>query len=177
MPFDHLWAAWRSAYVGQVIESREGTSAAGDQGAASSLFADLLAQTGDDRDLGIVHRGESCFVLLNRFPYTAGSSMVIPNRVVADLEDLDDTEHAELWSMVRTTVAATKAGLGPDACNVGANLGQAAGGSLSSHLHVHVVPRWLGDANFMTTVGDVRTLPIGLDEAWDRLRAAWPDAG
>jgi len=139
------------------------------------LFEQILASAGEDRELGVVHRGPSCFVLLNRFPYTAGATMVLPNRAVADLESLEPNEFDELWWLVRTTVSATKAALRPDACNVGINLGVAAGGSLSEHLHVHVVPRWVGDANFMTSVAETRTLPIALTDAWDRLRMAWPE--
>lgn len=173
MALDHLWAAWRSAYVGAVVDSRT-VVPAGDADDGRSLFERIFRAPGDDRTKLVVHVGPTCFVLLNRFPYTSGALMVLPQRAVADLEDLTAEEHAELWDTVRTAVVAVKAAFGPDACNVGVNLGEAAGGSQSDHLHVHVVPRWVGDANFMTAVAETRTLPIGLPEAWDRLRAVWP---
>jgi ATP adenylyltransferase len=100
--------------------------------------------------------------------------MVLPKRAVADLEDLTPAEHDELWATVRDAVTALKAGLSCDAVNVGLNLGAGAGGSQSDHLHVHCVPRWQGDANFISVTAETRVLPISLTEARDRLRAAWP---
>jgi ATP adenylyltransferase len=100
--------------------------------------------------------------------------MVLPQRAVAELEDLTDTEHIELWSAVRAAVVALKAAFSCDAVNVGVNLGAAAGGSQSDHLHVHCVPRWEGDANFIAVAAETRVLPISLGEAAERLRAAWP---
>ena len=174
MPLEHLWATWRSAYVGRVVDSR--TLPTADEAAGRTLFERVLAEGAVEGDeaAGIVHRGPTCFVLLNRFPYTAGHLMVLPNRAVAGLEELTADEHTELWATVRDAVVASKAGLGCDAVNVGLNLGEAAGGSQSDHLHVHCVPRWLGDANFISVTAETRVLPIGLGEARERLRAAWP---
>jgi len=175
VPVDHLWATWRSAYVQGGSDRAQAVAPEGD---GRSLFERILAAgadgSADDRDLGLVVRGQACFVLLNRFPYTSGHLMVLPNRAVADLEALTPEEHQELWALVRDAVVALKAGFGCDAINVGVNLGQAAGGSQSDHLHVHCVPRWTGDANFMTVAAETRVLPVPLDEAFDRLRAAWP---
>jgi ATP adenylyltransferase len=173
VPLDHLWATWRSAYVGRVADSRT-LDQDGAEGA--TLFERILAAAGAEGDeaAGILHRGATCFVLLNRFPYTSGHLMVLPNRAVAALEDLDDEEFAELWAAVRSAVVALKSGLGCDAVNVGLNLGEAAGGSQSDHLHVHCVPRWTGDANFVSVAAETRVLPISLDEVGQRLRAAWP---
>ena len=169
MPLDHLWATWRSAYV-QGGSDRPGLPPAG----SGSLFERILAADAPEVDTGIVHRGGRCFVLLNRFPYTSGHLMVLPNRAVPDLEALEDDEHDELWRLVRDSVVALKAALGCEAVNVGVNLGVAAGGSQSDHLHVHCVPRWTGDANFMTVAAETRVLPVPLDEAWRRLREVWP---
>lgn len=171
MPLDHLWATWRSAYV-QGGSDRPGVA---DDGDGRSLFERILAAPATDRELGVVRRGGTCFVLLNRFPYTSGHLMVLPNRAVADLEALHAAEHAELWALVRDAVVAVRSGLGCEAVNIGVNLGAAAGGSQSDHLHVHVVPRWTGDANFMTVAAETRVLPVPLDEAHDRLTAAWPE--
>ncbi len=171
MPLDHLWATWRSAYVGGIADSRSLPESDG-----LSLFERILAAEGDDDDKGIVHRGRHCFVILNRFPYTSGHTMVLPNRAVADLEHLDPEEFDELWALVRDVVVASREGLRCEALNVGVNLGEAAGGSQSDHLHVHVVPRWTGDANFVSVAAETRVLPLSLDEAAGRLRAAWPRA-
>ncbi len=187
MPYDHLWATWRSDYVRGVTDTRVPAAGPGGEGAPEvdvpgrSLFERILAEAGDgsgdaDREAGIVVRGERCFVLLNRFPYTSGHLMVLPNRAESDLEGLDAAEYAELWELVRSAVAAQRRGLGCEAVNVGLNLGLAAGGSQSDHLHVHCVPRWVGDANFMSVTADTRVLPVSLDEAWSRLRSVWEPA-
>jgi ATP adenylyltransferase len=169
---EHLWATWRSDYVRSA-----GTGPSVDDAGVGSLFERILGSgEPDDRTL-IVRRGPTCFVLLNRFPYTSGHLMVLPYRAVADLSLLDPDEHSELWATVRTAVAALRVAFDCDAVNVGLNLGRAAGGSQSDHLHVHCVPRWEGDANFMTVAAGTRVLPVSLEEAWSRLRDAWPAAG
>ena len=173
MALDHLWSTWRSNYVAGVSDSRS-MNASGGPDDDGTLFERILRAPGADRDKLIVHRGPTCFVLLNRFPYTSGALMVLPNRGVAELESLSDIEHLELWETVRRAVVVLKAEFRPDGCNVGVNLGEAAGGSQSDHLHVHVVPRWIGDANFMTAAAETRTLPISLPEAWTRLVSRWP---
>ncbi len=172
MPLDHLWATWRSNYIAGVAEGRRGGPSGPDGG--GSLFEAILAAEGTDEDKHIVRRGAETFVLLNRFPYTAGHLMVLPLRAVAGLDELSTGEFDELWSTVRDAVVALRDGLGCDAVNVGLNLGEAAGGSQSDHLHVHCVPRWQGDANFMAVAAETRVLPISLDEACRRVRAAWP---
>lgn len=172
MALEQLWATWRSEYVRSVPEGRAGSAVDADDG--RSLFERILDSGEPDAVTHVVRRGPTCFVLLNRFPYTAGHLMVLPNRAVPDLEDLTAAEHDELWATVRDAVVALKAALRCDAVNVGLNLGVAAGGSQSDHLHVHCVPRWTGDANFMTVAGGTRVLPVSLDEAWAALREAWP---
>ena len=174
MPLDHLWATWRSAYVGNVVDSR--TIPSEQEAGGRSLFERILAGADEEGDeaAGVLWRGPTCFALLNLYPYTAGHLMVLPQRAVADLEDLTADEHAELWEAVRDAVVALKASLRCDAVNVGLNLGAAAGGSQSDHLHVHCVPRWEGDANFISVAAETRVLPISLAEAAERIRAAWP---
>ncbi len=112
--------------------------------------------------------------LLNAYPYTSGHLMVLPVRHVADLEDLDDQEGREMWESLRSAVVAVKAAYGPGGINVGANLGRAAGAGIPGHLHLHVVPRWGGDTNFMTSVADARVLPEALSTSAAKLRSAWP---
>ena len=176
MPLEHLWSTWRSNYVRGVADSRTNVPA-GEPDDGRSLFERILAAEVPDAETHIVRRGERCFVLLNRFPYTVGHLMVLPNRAVAHLEELGDDEHDEMWALVRDAVVALKAAFACDAVNVGVNLGAAAGGSQADHLHVHCVPRWVGDANFMSVAGETRVLPVSLDEAWERLRDGWPRRG
>ncbi|MCS5672882.1 MAG: HIT domain-containing protein [Acidimicrobiales bacterium] len=140
----------------------------------STLF-EAIEQSGlDDSETFIVHRGETCFVLLNAYPYTSGHMMVLPRRAVATLDGLDAAEHEELWATVRDAVAAVEFAFSPGGVNVGLNLGPAAGAGVPGHLHVHVVPRWSGDTNFTTTTADLRVLPEALGDSWQRLREAWP---
>jgi ATP adenylyltransferase len=174
MPLDHLWATWRSAYVRKVVDTRLLPSP--EEADGRTLFERILAGADEEGDLaaGILHRGATCFAILNAFPYTAGHLMVLPKRAVADLEALTAEEHDELWAMVRDAVVALKAALQCDAVNVGLNLGPAAGGSQSDHLHVHCVPRWQGDANFIGVTAETRVLPLSLPEVGERIRVAWP---
>ena len=140
----------------------------------ATLF-EAIEQSGlDDSETFIVHRGETCFVLLNAYPYTSGHMMVLPRRAVATLDGLDAAEHEELWATVRDAVAAVESAFSPGGVNVGLNLGPAAGAGVPGHLHVHVVPRWSGDTNFTTTTADLRVLPEALGDSWRRLREAWP---
>jgi ATP adenylyltransferase len=166
--FDQLWNGWRNEYV--TGQADDGRVPAG----AGSVFARILASGLPDDETHIVHRGPTCFAILNAFPYTAGHTMVLPYRQVGNLEDLTGEEAAELWATVTATVQAVKAAYHPEALNVGINLGRAAGGSISEHLHVHVVPRWVGDGNFMLTTALTRTIPETLDASAMKLRAAWP---
>lgn len=131
------------------------------------------APAGGEDDL-VVARGESVYAVLNLYPYNPGHLMVLPYRHVADYADLDDAETAELASFTKSALRTIRAVSRPHAFNVGLNLGGPAGGSLSEHLHQHVVPRWSGDANFMTVVAGTKTLPQLLGDTRDLLAAAWP---
>ena len=112
--------------------------------------------------------------LLNAYPYTSGHLLVVPRRAVAALAELTEDEHAALWSTVRDAVTAVEAAYSPGGVNVGLNQGAAAGAGVPGHLHVHVLPRWSGDTNFMTATADTRVLPEALGETWRRLVEAWP---
>ena len=168
MPLSHLWATWRANYVTSSVESRSDAPADG-----RTLFERILAADGTDDEKHLLYRGRTCFVLLNKFPYTSGHLLVLPNRGVADLEALTADEHTELWTLVRSSVVALKAAFRCDAVNVGVNLGAAAGGSQSDHLHVHCVPRWTGDANFIGVAAETRVLPVSLDDALASLRVVF----
>ena len=157
---EHLWAPWRLAYV-QGAGTEEGcvfcAEAAGELG-ESSL---------------VVHRGELAFVLLNKFPYSSGHLMVAPIRHTPDLGELEEAESAEIHRLTVQAIAALTAIYGPEGFNVGWNLGAAAGGSISEHLHEHVVPRWGGDTNFMPVLADVKVVPEHIQATRARLREAW----
>jgi ATP adenylyltransferase len=123
-----------------------------------------------DEELYVVARGETAFVILNTFPYNTGHLMVAPNRHVGELDDLAHEEVDEIWSWTRRTVAAHRESSGPDGFNIGINLGEAAGAGVPGHFHLHVVPRWGGDTNFMPVLGDAKVLPEMLAQTYHRLK-------
>ena len=139
-----------------------------------TLFEAIEASGLRDEETFVVHRGSKCLALLNAYPYTSGHLLVVPRRAVAALAELTEDEHAALWSTVRDAVAAVEAAYLPGGVNVGLNQGAAAGAGVPSHLHVHVLPRWSGDTNFMTATADTRVLPEALGETWRRLVEVWP---
>jgi ATP adenylyltransferase len=167
----HLWAGWRSTYINAITQPDDRSLAPDLTG---SLFERILRMPDDEAF--VVHRGATCSVLLNAFPYTSGHVLVLPNRAVADLEQLDPSELGELASLTRDAVVAIKAAYRCEGVNVGMNLGTAGGAGVPDHLHAHVLPRWSGDTNFMTSVALARVLPEPLDETWRKLRAAWARA-
>lgn len=166
---EHLWNGWRSAYVQQWSENAGSTTAP----TLGSVFTQILNSGLTDDESHIVHRGTTCFVIMNAFPYASGHLLILPYREVAHLEDLSGEETQELWATVTAGVQAVKAVYQPQGLNVGINLGPPAGGSVSQHVHVHVVPRWIGDANFMTAVANTRTLPEAIKVSAHRIRTAW----
>ena len=132
----------------------------------------MAAEDRDEERL-IVHRGEHNFVVLNRFPYTSGHVMVVPYRHVPDLSGLDEPAASELMALTRASERHLRAVYRPDGLNLGMNIGESAGAGIAGHIHMHVLPRWAGDANFMTTVGQTRVLPEDLNVTWRRLREAF----
>lgn len=168
---EHLWAGWRIPYIESGAVSH-GDGVAIPEG--HTLFEAILSSGLPDDESYILWRGETCFAVLNAYPYTSGHLMVLPKRGVPDLEDLTEEEHVELWAGVRRAVVAVKAAYSPQGVNVGVNLGPGAGAGVPDHVHVHVLPRWHGDTNFMTSVADTRVMPEALIDSWRRLRDAWP---
>lgn len=169
-----VWAGWRLAPMkGEAVDGMPAVRPLR-PAPGLSLFETIEQSDLPDSETYVVWRGARTFALLNVFPYNPGHLMVLPRRAVPELEDLEDDEHAELWDVVRDAVRAVRTAFQPDGVNVGINLGRAGGGSQPEHLHVHVVPRWASDTNFMTTVAEVRVLPQALPDAWARLRSAWP---
>lgn len=167
---ERLWTPYRMAYI---REASAPTAEDGAEGGPICPFCRIPSLS--DTDGLVVHRGRSCYAVLNLHPYNPGHLMVIPYRHVAELEDLTPAESGELMSMTQAAVRAIKAVSNPSALNIGLNLGSAAGGSLADHLHQHVVPRWVGDANFITVTGGTKVIPQLLSETRDLLAQAWPD--
>lgn len=167
-PLELLWAPYRLSYVTHV-PSRPA------EGMTGEPFLDIPRMS--DEDGLVVARGERVYVVLNLYPYNPGHSMVVPYRKVADLELLDEDESHELMAYTQHLLRVIKAVSAPHSFNVGLNLGEGAGGSLSDHLHQHVVPRWIGDANFMTITGGTKVLPQLLRDTRSLLAAAWGTTG
>lgn len=154
-----LWAPWRLGYVTQQEKAR------------GCIFCDK-PQAGDDRANHIVRRGRHAYVMLNTYPYNNGHIMVAPFAHVSCLEDLPpDTLH-ELMDLSQECIRAFKLSFSPDGFNLGLNLGAAAGAGIKDHLHLHLVPRWSGDTNFMPVIADVRVIPQSLDGTRDQLAKA-----
>mgnify|MGYP000468470032 FL=1 len=165
---DALWTGWRSQYLSSLPKPFEGSHSEG-----RSIFVQILESGLTDDETFIVHRGELVFAILNAYPYAVGHLMVLPKRQIASLIELTPDESLELWSTVTHASEVLKSEYKPHGLNVGINLGPAAGGSVSEHLHVHIVPRWRGDANFMTTVANAKTISEPLIETAARIRHAW----
>lgn len=170
MTIERLWAGWRTAYVAAADKQMGAPEGGG------SIFENIIDADLTDEEAYILWRGEHCFALLNLYPYTSGHLLVLPRRAVTDLGDLTDGESAELWWGTQAGVAAIRAAYEPDGVNVGMNLGKAGGAGIPDHLHMHCLPRWAGDTNFMTSVAEIRVIPETLHSAWSRLQATWPNA-
>jgi ATP adenylyltransferase len=154
---EHLWAPWRNLYVKDPQKSE------------GDVFAQM-AQSSDDEANHVLARGKSCFAVLNLYPYNTAHLMIVPYRATAALEDLSDDEVLDLMNMLKRLKAAVTAAFGPHGFNVGINLGSAAGAGIEQHLHVHLVPRWRGDANFMTTTAETRVHPSDLASVYAAIR-------
>ncbi|MGC8471207.1 MAG: HIT family protein [Acidimicrobiales bacterium] len=168
MPLDQLWAGWRDAYV------RDATKAEREGSDGDCVFCAIAASGPPAVENGMVWRGDLTFAVLNAYPYASGHLLVLPLRHLSELDELSSEESSALWTTARAAVRAVTAAYRPDGINLGANLGRAAGAGIPRHLHLHVVPRWSGDTNFMTSIAGVRVIPETLGGAWEKLHAAWP---
>jgi ATP adenylyltransferase len=155
---ERLWAPWRMAYV----EVSQPTGC---------IFCEKPAQEADRENL-ILHRGETAFVILNAFPYNNGHLMVAPYRHTADLESLTAEECAEVMALAQWCTRLLRAAFRPDGFNLGMNLSRIAGAGIADHLHLHLVPRWSGDTNFMPVIGETKVLPDSLEQTYAKLREA-----
>ena|SRR5215469_5620670 len=156
---DYLWTPWRFRYLADAAKDR------------GCIFCDAVAAN-DDAKMLIVFRGTTCFVILNRYPYTSGHVMVVPYAHVADLAAADPTALSEMMLIAQRVQVVLQQSYHPDGFNLGMNLGRAAGAGVTGHLHLHLLPRWLGDANFMTVVGETRVEPEDLETTYEKLRKA-----
>ncbi|MFB7875118.1 MULTISPECIES: HIT family protein [unclassified Nocardia] len=159
-----LWTPYRMSYITGAVKPKDATG---------HPFTDIPKMS--DEDGLIIARGELVYAVLNLYPYNPGHMMVVPYRRVADLEDLTPAESAELMAFTQQAIRVMKRVSRPAGFNVGLNLGGVAGGSLADHLHQHIVPRWGGDANFITVVGGVKVMPQLLRETRQLLAEAWED--
>ena len=172
MSLEHLWAGWRFDYIVEAT-ARERAGGAS-HGEDDCVFCRLAASGPSSEDNLVVWRGELTFVVVNAYPYASGHVLVLPLRHTSALAGLTEGESAELWWATRQAVATIEAAYEPDGLNMGANLGRAAGAGLPAHVHLHVLPRWAGDTNFMTSVAETRVMPETLQLSWKRLTDAWP---
>ncbi|HVM65028.1 MAG TPA: HIT domain-containing protein [Acidimicrobiales bacterium] len=168
MSLEQLWAGWRRDYIVAATEAERLGDGEG------CVFCAIAAGGAPSQDNGVVWRGSLTYAVLNAYPYASGHLLVLPLRHVEDLAQLTDEESRQLWETMRTAVEALGAAYEPDGVNLGANLGRAAGAGIPSHVHLHAVPRWSGDTNFMTSVAGTRVMPESLPDSWRRLSEAWP---
>ena len=163
--FDRFWTPYRAAYI-------HGQDKPADASEGECPFC--AAPSRDDADALIVHRGVTCFVLMNLYPYNSGHMLVCPYRHVSDYTDLTRAERAELGEMTATAVRVLRAVSGPHGFNLGMNQGAVAGAGIAAHLHQHIVPRWAGDANFLPIIARTKAVPELLGDAREALARAWP---
>lgn len=162
---DYIWSPWRMAYI---------------QGKNKEAGCVFCAEAGklDDPENLIVKRGQRAYIILNRYPYTSGHLLVVPYDHQPTLSDLDAETRAELMELVNEGILVLESIYKPQGYNVGINIGEAAGAGITGHIHMHIVPRWGGDTNFISSLGNTRVLPESLEETYRRLREAWePDNG
>jgi ATP adenylyltransferase len=155
---DYLWTPWRYAYI---------TGADKPKGC---IFCELPKE--EDAKARIVHRGTSCYVVLNTYPYTSGHVMVVPYAHLDELQKLPADAAHEMMDLSRKMESVLRALYKPDGVNLGMNIGAAAGAGVAGHIHMHVLPRWVADANFISVVGETRILPETLETTWERIRKA-----
>ena len=154
---DYLWTPWRYAYITGAKTGQE------------CIFCDKKDQS-SDRESWVVHRGEHCYICLNAFPYTSGHVMIVPYEHVDELQKLSTAAAREMMELCRRSEKVLRSLYRPDGINLGMNIGAAAGAGVAGHIHMHALPRWIADANFMTVIGETRVLPESLETTWERMK-------
>ena len=158
---DYLWSPWRYKYMAMVSEGKQ----------PECIFCDAVRLNRDEETL-IVHRGKKAFVILNRFPYTSGHVMIVPYAHVAELKLCEEGALDEMMELSQRMESVLRELYHPDGINLGMNIGKAAGAGIAGHIHMHVLPRWVADANFLSVVSETRVLPETLEETWRRMTKA-----
>lgn len=156
---DRLWSPWRSEYI-----------SSGDPESGKCVFCEIQERPDQDESSLVIHRASHCFIVLNRYPYTSGHLLIVPNEHVGELAAAAKEITDEMMDLTKRSQAALRDIYQPDGFNVGMNLGKAAGAGIADHIHIHILPRWVGDSNFMTTVGETRVLPEDLATTYKKLR-------
>lgn len=156
----YLWSPWRMKYIEKHTKD------------SGCVFCNAQRQTDDNESL-IAFRGKQAYVILNRYPYTSGHVMIVPFEHAASIEDVDEAARAEMMELTARAMKALRGVYRPHGFNVGANIGEAAGAGVLGHVHIHIVPRWNGDTNFMSSLGEVRVLPETLEDTLRRVKAAF----
>lgn len=154
-PMDYLWTPWRYAYV------------AGASKESGCIFCELPKES--DEQARIVYRGEHCYVILNTYPYTNGHVMIVPYAHLDELQKLPADAAAEMMALTQRMERVLRALYKPDGINLGMNIGKAAGAGVAGHIHMHILPRWVADANFVSVIGETRVLPETLEVTWERI--------
>jgi len=155
---DYLWTPWRYAYVTDAERT------------TTCIFCDAPKQT--DEKAHIVHRGPHCYIILNTYPYTNGHVMIVPYAHLDELSKLPSAAAEEMIALTQRLESVLRALYHPDGINLGMNIGKAAGAGVAGHIHMHILPRWVADANFASVIGETRVLPEALETTWQRLRSA-----
>jgi len=154
---EHIWSPWRYQYISNV------------EHVPGCVFCRVVQEQHDDQNF-VVHRATFNFLILNLFPYTPGHLMVVPYKHAASLAEVDDQTTTEMMQLAKRAQSALESEYKPNGFNIGMNLGRAAGAGVADHLHLHIVPRWNGDANFVSIVGETRVLPEDLQTTWSKLQ-------
>ena len=157
---ERLWSPWRSKYISSGVDSQ----------AEGCVFCRIAAHPDEDEPNFVLHRGEYAFVVLNLYPYITGHLMVVPYLHTSEFHSVAKEISDEMMDLAKRAQAALREVYSPSGFNMGMNLGSAAGAGIADHLHIHMLPRWSGDTNFMTTVGESRVIPEALEETYAKLR-------
>ncbi|MDX2129579.1 MAG: HIT domain-containing protein [Chloroherpetonaceae bacterium] len=163
---ENMYSPWRSSYIDSFKEPNKSLSKSGTPG--KSIFADIKPE--EDEERWVVYRGNFSFIIMNLYPYNAGHLMVIPYKQTPTLYELNDSEKLEVMKLIEVSMKALEIVLKPHGFNVGLNLGQVAGGSVSEHLHFHIVPRWGGDTNFMPVIAETKVISTEMKSMYYKLR-------
>lgn len=157
-----IWSPWRSTYIRKTIKREE----------KSCILCELYKK--DDKESYIVYRGKYSYVVLNAYPYNTGHLMIVPYRHIGSILELTSSEIDEIFDKIlKKSINVLNEALNPDGYNIGINLGRAAGAGIEEHVHVHVVPRWVGDTNFMPVIGNAKSLPMALNEVYELIKSCW----